>query len=65
MANRKKSYNLAEAVDFILNSDNEYMDEITSEEESEEEIEPCFRVSAVDFVDEEDIEATNGSPVSR
>lgn len=44
MAGRKKNYTLAGAVDFILDSDDKYMDDITSEEESEEEMEPCFRV---------------------
>jgi len=56
MANSKKNITLQEALDFVLNSDTEYNEELSSDEETDEtdeENDPCYRVS-INFVDSDD-----------
>ena len=50
MASSKKVCNLAEAIDFVLDSDNEYSEDLSSNEQINEECDneecyPCYRVS--------------------
>ena len=52
MSTKKKSCNLSEALEFVLDSDSEYCDELSSDEESEEETDACYRVS-LNFIDDE------------
>lgn len=53
MANSKKKITLQEALDFVLNSDTEYNEELSSDEETDEENDPCYRIS-INSVDSDD-----------
>ena len=53
MASSEKVCNLAEAVDFVLDSDNEYSKDLSSDEQTDKECDPCYRVS-LNFVDNND-----------
>ena len=55
MATRKKSYTLAEGLENVLESDNDYFEPLSSDESSEENDEPCHRVS-LNLVNESDTE---------
>ena len=53
MASSEKVCNLAEAVDFVRDSDNEYSKDLSSDEQPDKECDPCYRVS-LNFVDNND-----------
>ena len=53
MSTRKKSCNLSEALEFLLDSDSDYCDELSSDDESEDETDACYRVS-LNLIDDEE-----------
>ena len=63
MAGAKKKYNLSEALDFILDSDTDYNEELSSDESSDEDCDPCYRVT-LDFIADGIVNSVDFSSVS-
>ena len=45
MVSSKKICYLAEAINFVLDSDNEYSEDLSSDKQTDEECDPCYRGS--------------------